>query len=387
MTGATQATEHEQRQDQRKGRLCDYCNDRVAVLYCRADTAKLCLFCDKEVHSTNQLFSKHSRSQLCDVCDASPASIFCETEHSVLCTNCDWETHSQSNLRVSSVHNRRPIESFSGCPSVNEMFAIIGFDDLDSKALFLNDETRNYSHFDGVDSDGFSDLFAWETPDFVSLDDLIVSCNAGHNFQAIGVPPLPKNRNAAGGQHKEEMLHQLRQLAKLDPNFKYENANIDEPIVGFHSLVPEPISQPGNTNTGSELDAEPNIFPAYEASTVQWFGDSFDHANQLPSPLFKSCKEESFIVPEKHFDTDGFVKNINEGGEGQSQHPTNTEKSSAFHRVSVHELNSQERDSALSRYKEKKKTRRYDKHVRYESRKVRAESRTRIKGRFAKIDH
>ncbi|GAY40863.1 hypothetical protein CUMW_055120 [Citrus unshiu] len=381
MTGATQATEHEQRQDQRKGRLCDYCNDRVAVLYCRADTAKLCLFCDKEVHSTNQLFSKHSRSQLCDVCDASPASIFCETEHSVLCTNCDWESHSQSNLRVSSVHNRRPIESFSGCPSVNEMFAIIGFDDLDSKALFLNDETRNYSHFDGVDSDGFSDLFAWETPDFVSLDDLIVSSNAGHNFQAIG------NRNAAGGQHKEEMLHQLRQLAKLDPNFKYENANIDEPIVGFHSLVPEPISQPGNTNTGSELDAEPNIFPAYEASTLQWFGDSFDHANQLPSTLFKSCKEESFIVPEKHFDTDGFVKNINEGGEGQSQHPTNTEKSSVFHRVSVHELNSQERDSALSRYKEKKKTRRYDKHVRYESRKVRAESRTRIKGRFAKIDH
>ena len=30
---------------------------------------------------------------------------------------------------------------------------------------------------------------------------------------------------------------------------------------------------------------------------------------------------------------------------------------------------------------------RYDKHVRYESRKARAESRTRIKGRFAKIDH
>lgn len=79
---------------------------------------------------------------------------------------------------------------------------------------------------------------------------------------------LNQNRNAAGGQHKEEMLHQLRQLAKLDPNFKYENANIDEPIVGFHSLVPEPISQPGNMNTGSELDAEPNIFPAYEVKAA-----------------------------------------------------------------------------------------------------------------------
>uniref|UniRef100_A0A5B6YP87 Putative zinc finger protein CONSTANS-LIKE 14-like isoform X1 n=1 Tax=Davidia involucrata TaxID=16924 RepID=A0A5B6YP87_DAVIN len=42
------------------------------------------------------------------------------------------------------------------------------------------------------------------------------------------------------------------------------------------------------------------------------------------------------------------------------------------------------RGNAMLRYKEKKKTRRYDKHIRYESRKARADTRKRVKGRFVK---
>jgi hypothetical protein len=44
----------------------------------------------------------------------------------------------------------------------------------------------------------------------------------------------------------------------------------------------------------------------------------------------------------------------------------------------------QNRDNAMQRYKEKKKTRRYDKTIRYETRKARAETRLRVKGRFVK---
>ncbi|GAB4828540.1 hypothetical protein Ancab_018199 [Ancistrocladus abbreviatus] len=44
------------------------------------------------------------------------------------------------------------------------------------------------------------------------------------------------------------------------------------------------------------------------------------------------------------------------------------------------ELLAQNRGNAMQRYKEKKKTRRYDKHVRYESRKARADTRQRVKG-------
>ncbi|GAB4845238.1 hypothetical protein Ancab_038647 [Ancistrocladus abbreviatus] len=48
------------------------------------------------------------------------------------------------------------------------------------------------------------------------------------------------------------------------------------------------------------------------------------------------------------------------------------------------ELLAQNKGNAMQRYKEKRKTRRYDKHIRYESRKARADTRQRVKGRFVK---
>ena len=45
---------------------------------------------------------------------------------------------------------------------------------------------------------------------------------------------------------------------------------------------------------------------------------------------------------------------------------------------------SMEREAKIMRYKEKRKKRRYEKQVRYASRKAYAEMRPRIKGRFAK---
>ncbi|CDY48428.1 BnaCnng16410D [Brassica napus] len=44
----------------------------------------------------------------------------------------------------------------------------------------------------------------------------------------------------------------------------------------------------------------------------------------------------------------------------------------------------QNRGNAMQRYKEKRKNRRYDKTIRYESRKARADTRLRVKGRFVK---
>nr|WED40975.1 CONSTANS-like 13A [Mangifera indica] len=354
---------------QQQIRLCDNCNDKTALLYCRADSAKLCFSCDLQVHSTNLLFSKHSRSLLCDACDSSPASIFCETEQSVFCSNCDWEYHRQSSLYVSYVHNRRPIEFFTGCPSANELSTILGFDDLDNKALFLRDDHSNDSNTNYFDGDGLSDLLIWEQPEFVSIDDLIVGSDSAHNFQALDVPPLLKNRNAACGKHKYEMLCQLRQLGQL----KYESTDA-KPINRFKSSVPDQNSPPGNICTG-----EPVSYPAYQGTALQWFNDR--------SVVSRNHFDEVSVVPDKLSDIDGRLRVVSDGDEGGSRYPISTETLSVLSKAGLHEINSQERDSALSRYKEKKKTRRYDKQIRYESRKVRAESRTRIKGRFAKIDH
>lgn len=108
---------------------CDFCNTKLAVLYCQPDYAKLCLFCDQRVHTDNALSLKHVRSQICENCVTEPVSVRCSTENLMLCQGCDWDSH--SNCSVSCLHERFPVEGFSGCPSVIELAA---FFDLDIKA-------------------------------------------------------------------------------------------------------------------------------------------------------------------------------------------------------------------------------------------------------------
>ncbi|CDY48429.1 BnaCnng16420D [Brassica napus] len=42
---------------------CDFCGERTAVLFCRADAAKLCLPCDHHVLKANLLSRKHVRQR------------------------------------------------------------------------------------------------------------------------------------------------------------------------------------------------------------------------------------------------------------------------------------------------------------------------------------
>ncbi|MBA0814561.1 hypothetical protein Gohar_020386, partial [Gossypium harknessii] len=116
--------------------LCHFCNSKPAVLYCSADSARLCLFCDQQVHSANALSLKHVRSQICDGCKAKPASFLCSIDNLMLCHDCDWSSHnknnnnnsSSSNSCVSAMHERAPVEGFSGRPSVVELASLFGFD-------------------------------------------------------------------------------------------------------------------------------------------------------------------------------------------------------------------------------------------------------------------
>ncbi|KAL3517484.1 hypothetical protein ACH5RR_020073 [Cinchona calisaya] len=381
------------------GRLCDFCGDSTALLYCRADSAKLCFACDREVHSTNQLFTKHTRWLLCDGCDSTSATIFCSTDTSVLCQNCDWESHSSYGL-VPAVHDRRPLEGFCGCPSVSELLGILGFEEIGKKSLSFshagsadvkehNTPSSDHINHDFNDDEnvyGFSDLLVWETPSIVSLDDLIMSndTSSGRNLQAMGVPPLPKNRNSTCGQHKEEILFQLREMSKLEPNFNFGEADV-EPLIGFQSLVTEQELHFGQKDERHSHNAEPIFGSSYEESAFQWGSDKVEDEDQDISTFLGDNIEMNHIVPDKDSGIGESPAPTNYSNEEQL-YPPETETFQILPKLYIRQLNSQQRDCAISRYKEKKKTRRYDKHIRYETRKVRAESRTRIRGRFAKMD-
>ncbi|KAL9228136.1 hypothetical protein vseg_003748 [Gypsophila vaccaria] len=346
-------------------RVCDFCGESVALVYCKADRARLCLGCDRGVHKTNPLFTKHTRFQLCDVCDTCPASIYCCTDNSVLCQNCDYDVH----VRVDG-HDRRPLEGFAGCPSAAEVAAAVGLDGFDFKSVD-----------DGFEA-GFEyvEFFGWDAPGFVNLDDLIGSTDESHGFHAMVVPPLPKDRNSSCGQHKQEILRQLCELAKSEPVVNQDS----DPHVDHHH---QDISSLQHQAQAYGLQEGLAVLRGDEARACSWRSNARIAAvnDDFLSPWLTEIDfEEKALTSDTKPDMcgrashDATVNNV--------EVPVAIESTSIPAKVSAREFTAADRVSAVSRYKEKKRTRRFEKHIRYESRKLQAENRIRIKGRFAKTD-
>ncbi|XP_074574818.1 zinc finger protein CONSTANS-LIKE 14-like isoform X3 [Curcuma longa] len=111
---------------QPEGPPCDHCGAAaVAVLYCQADSARLCLACDVDVHAANSLAQRHARAPICDNCASAPSVALCAADGLALCAACDADTHAAFG---SSTHPRGPLQSFSGCPSASDLAASWGFD-------------------------------------------------------------------------------------------------------------------------------------------------------------------------------------------------------------------------------------------------------------------
>ncbi|KAF2567422.1 hypothetical protein F2Q68_00023642 [Brassica cretica] len=238
--------------------------------------------------------------------------------------NCDWQHHTSS----SSLHSRRPLEGFSGCPSVTELLALVGLDDLTDKALFL-------PHPGGGSEQ--------TPPQIVSLNDLVASDGSSHNYRAMDVPPLPKNRHATCGRHKDEMIRQLRELSRSEPScLKYETLDAELDTAGFLFLEP-----------GNDDDLFSSTFES-QVSGLKWFEDQ---------------QEDYYPYSDDN--------NVNRRGCSTQQ------QESSPVMVPVSTSTTTTRNTRIRHWGFDQNVR-YEKHIRYESRKVRAESRTRIRGRFAK---
>ncbi|MCD7464307.1 hypothetical protein HAX54_052487 [Datura stramonium] len=93
---------------------CDVCDKEEASVYCSADEATLCQGCDYQVHHANKLASKHLRfslihpsfkdSPLCDICQERRALLFCKEDRAMLCKECDLPIH-KANEHTQK-HNR-----------------------------------------------------------------------------------------------------------------------------------------------------------------------------------------------------------------------------------------------------------------------------------------
>ncbi|XVF02154.1 hypothetical protein REPUB_Repub04eG0151400 [Reevesia pubescens] len=363
---------------------CDFCNEQIAVLYCRADSAKLCLFCDQHVHSANLLSRKHLRSQICDNCSNEPVSVRCATDNLVLCSECDWDAH--GSCSVSATHDRTPVEGFSGCPSALELASAWGFE-LEEKNQ--SDQSWSRSHQDLM----IPVLEPWVYK--TSVQEMMVP------YESFSYGEILK-KNHGSGKCKQVIYKQLVELMKRDfmggggsgenlvPNVEANGGS----FLGRQEVIHPQPQQQTQTPFTSLLMMQTQDSDRIVDGDVLWNGNpngqtpqnnsSNGAASQGPTtsesnnlPIARPSSGSAFAKPkgssssnDVHFMEQPFLV----GEQARLAAPSKADL----------ELLAQNRGNAMQRYKEKRKTRRYDKHIRYESRKARADTRKRVKGRFVK---
>lgn len=214
--------------------LCDFCGEQDAVLYCRADSAKLCLLCDKQVHSANQLSCKHLRSQICDNCGSEPVSVRCITDNLVLCQGCDWDAH--GNCSASASHECSAVKYFSGSLSAIELASLWGFD-----LNYLNKKPNISDPFSHGCVDPQLD-FEMSVNDGMSQQDLIVPNDNGIIYPNVGYAEMmTKTKKQSCGKQKQVMYKQLMELYKRDLKSDSSGENLDPPETpnrnGWHGTV------------------------------------------------------------------------------------------------------------------------------------------------------
>ncbi|XP_072980793.1 zinc finger protein CONSTANS-LIKE 10-like [Typha angustifolia] len=370
-------------------RLCDFCGEQRPMVYCRSDAACLCLSCDRNVHSANALSRRHTRTLLCDRCITQPAVVRCIEENVSLCQNCDWSGHDGSSS--ASGHKRQTINCYSGCPSAAELSRLWSFvmevppmsesNCEKGMGLMSIDENSVSNCWGPPEKSNQMDIASGDQMDDLETTDKIFcertkdcDLSKGGYCEDFGVDDV----NLSFENYEELFGVSHNQTGQL-----FDDAGID-------SFFEMKEMSAANSNSYSEFAAEASSAgqgkPIQEAVSNAVSADSFmsnpgaksDSGLCFPARQARSSLSLSFsgLTGESSAGDyqDCGVSSVLLIGE-PSCYPAGPDGSS-FPGAS--------RDSAVMRYKEKKKTRKFDKKIRYASRKARADVRKRVKGRFVK---
>jgi len=120
-------------------KVCEFCTALRPLVYCKADSAYLCLSCDAKVHLANALSGRHLRNLVCNSCGDRVAYVVCLDHKMLICRDCDQKLHNNSLS-----HQKRAIRSFIGSPSAKDFAALWGFE------LNEIENCANQDQFDSV---------------------------------------------------------------------------------------------------------------------------------------------------------------------------------------------------------------------------------------------
>ncbi|XP_022853043.1 zinc finger protein CONSTANS-LIKE 2-like [Olea europaea var. sylvestris] len=312
-------------------RMCDTCQSAPWTVYCRADAAYLCIDCDARIHAANGDSSRHERVWVCEACESAPAAFLCKADAASLCTTCDSDVHLANPL--ARRHKRIPILPIPGSlhgPSA----APTG--DMDADGEFLtpeDDEAASWLLLNRVKKGGNEENnnghLSGEVDEYIDLNQYN-SCQEIHFTE---------------DQYKNQK----------------QNHNVpdhDKKLYDGDSVVPVQYESKGKEEVHQnrfQLEME------YEMSNAGVSLSSLD-VGVVPESRLSEVSSVSQQRPSKG--------TIYLSSSPPIQMPT--------------QLSAMDREARVLRYREKKKKRKFQKMIRYATRKAYAETRPRIKGRFAK---
>lgn len=316
--------------DHKWPRVCDTCQSAASKVYCRADNAYLCRTCDSRVHEANHFSLRHERVWVCDACECAPAAFLCKADAASLCAACDVATHSANPL--AGRHQRVPIMPFSGSNITEDDGGTVDFlaqggDDEDDEED--DDEAASWLLLNPVKSisNEISCLFGDDVDDYLDLEDY----NHGEKNQF--------SEQQQSDYHTQQTRHGL------------------VPIKGRESKEQIQQQQQGH-------------------SFSMGFGFGYSCSGSYSQSVSGSSMDVG-IVPESTIAEDSLAPDPRLANQ-------TIELYSGSQIQMPQQLSQMDREARVLRYREKRKTRKFEKTIRYASRKAYAETRPRIKGRFAK---
>ncbi|KAM5567820.1 zinc finger protein CONSTANS-LIKE 15-like [Rosa sericea] len=305
-------------------KICDFCSTSSAAVHCKADAAHLCLSCDAKLHSANQVVNRHPHTILYDSCNYLSAYVGCLDRGSgdggiELMCHLCDQNH---HVTTSQVHQRLSINSYTGCPAAEDLAAIWG--------LQMNhDHTNSTSHVGSLDILG------------QILDLQIIQTT------------VPLGRSNTTSQLRSEKMQD--QLGVCD-----DDSNIpDDEYLAFlnlEELIGDEDDQDLIVRTQKLLDDHGNInYHNLDTAAASMDGPRESSSIPVNGSLCSPC---SSVL-------------------------CNTLSSSVVSHSVKGEQVFDARANAVMRYKQKKHSRVYERKIRYQKRKAIADTRKRVRGRFA----
>ncbi|XP_065880681.1 zinc finger protein CONSTANS-LIKE 16-like [Euphorbia lathyris] len=368
-------------------RACDSCIKKRARWYCAADDAFLCQSCDSSVHSANPLARRHERVRL------KTASL-----KSLDLKEPSW-LHGFTRKPRTPRHGAKPLSLFKTQDKFN-FVPELGSDEI---SLEDNDEDQQllyrvpiFDPFvaqlctsttisnDGIESRDSFPASAEKRQDVESLHGFLPSDMDLADFAADVESLLGRGLENESFRMEELGLVECKEeeLHEDCNSLKKEEFDVDTEIdMGKEEELPFELSFEYDSATCGEEDEKVERELKKEGDESQEKSIkkkkillSLDYEGVISAWASQGCPWTTGNRPELEADDECWPHWM--GNWGGEQH--------GYRQYAVNHVMGGGREARVSRYREKRRTRLFSKKIRYQVRKLNAEKRPRMKGRFVK---